>query len=290
MEAREQFRKGYHNGKAAENNEGEPVESTETEMTRSSRGRTRLDKVIRQRVQGVRKDVMFNKIGQPIGEFAVEMQSFIGVLAREKIKISYKTWKQVPSDVKELIWESINLTYNISPSWKRGCLHSANSKWRQYKAHLTEKFIFSKLDKPEELKEPPSGYGIPRDDWSSFVIIRMSVDFMNLSAEQKKRRKQNIYPHRLSRKGYAQFADEIASELCDDDDVNRALIWKKGRVNKEGEVEGDDLKMKLEKIDEYVQKKKRDGKLHFEGSKKDILSNVLIQKSMLDVSGVLDVI
>ncbi|XP_073155493.1 uncharacterized protein [Henckelia pumila] len=295
MAPRGQLHIGYHNDEAAENSkripmklkakentaysatdsscEGKTVmESTEIETTRTSRGRTRLDKLVRQRVQGIRKDVRFNKIGQPIGEFAGEMQSYIGVLTREKIKISYKTWKQVPSDVKESIWESVNLTYNIDPSWKKGCLNSANNKWRQYKAHLTQKFIFSKLDKPE-LKKPPSGYGITRDDWSSFVISRMSDDFMKVRAEQKRRRKRNIYPHRLSRKGYARFADEIAGELCDDDEINRAIIWKKGRVDKKGQVEGDDLKMAIEKINDYVQQK-REGKLHFEGAKKDILTKV----------------
>ncbi|XP_075494777.1 uncharacterized protein LOC142532346 [Primulina tabacum] len=120
------------------------LESTETETTRSSRGHTRLDRLVRQRVHGIRKDVKFNKLGQPIEEFAGEMQNYIGVLVREK----------------------------------------------------------------------------------------------KLRDEQKKRRKQNIYLHRMSRKGYARFADEIVIELCDDDDINRAIMWKKGQVNKKGEYEG----------------------------------------------------
>lgn len=84
--------------------------NTESATTRTSRGRTHLDKLARLRVQGIRKVVAFNRLGQPIGEAAVEMQSYIGVLAREKVKISYKTWKQVPMDVKELIWESVNVS------------------------------------------------------------------------------------------------------------------------------------------------------------------------------------
>ncbi|XP_042455051.1 uncharacterized protein LOC122039416 [Zingiber officinale] len=143
-----------------------------------SRGRTHLDKLAKQRIQGVRKDVAFNKLGQPIGEAAIAMQSYIGVLAREKVQISYKTWKYVPSDVKELIWESVNLMYNVDLKWKNGCLKSANNKWRQYKSYLTKTFILSKLDKPEKLDEPPIGYGITRDTWRSFVISRTSEDFM----------------------------------------------------------------------------------------------------------------
>ncbi|XP_073140166.1 uncharacterized protein [Henckelia pumila] len=185
------------------------LDSADTEITRTPRGRTKTDSLSIQRAQGVKKDVAFNKLGHPVGEVAIAMQSYIGVVTREKVKISYKTWKQVPVDVKELIWDSVNLLYNVDAKWKKGCLRSANSKWRQYKSHLTQTFILSKLDKPEELFEPPAGHGIPKDDWSAFVISRMSGDFIKLSEKQKERRKQNVYPHRLSRKGYARFASEI---------------------------------------------------------------------------------
>ncbi|XP_075481234.1 uncharacterized protein LOC142521947 [Primulina tabacum] len=97
---------------------------------------------------------------------------------------------------------------------------------------------------------------------------------MKLRDEQKKRRKQNIYPHRMSRKGYARFADEIADELCDDDDINRAIMWKKGRVNKKGQYEGDELKSAIEKIDGYVQQK-IEGTLQYEEGKNDILTKAL---------------
>ncbi|XP_075505419.1 uncharacterized protein LOC142542585 [Primulina tabacum] len=214
----------------------EMLGSTDTETTRTSRRRTHLDKLSRRRVQGIRKEVRFNLLGQPVGEVAAKMQSYIGVLAREKVKITYKTWKQVPSEVKELIWESVNLTFDVPPSWKKGCLSSANNKWRQFKSHLTQTFISNKVDKPEELDQPPTGYGLARDDWISFVMTRM----------------------------YDKF---IASELCDDDDINRAIIWKKGRVNKEGDFDGQELQITVEKI--------REGKLEIKETKKDIFTKAL---------------
>ncbi|XP_073060010.1 uncharacterized protein [Primulina eburnea] len=238
----------------------EMLGSTDTETTGTSRGRTHLDKLSRQRVQGIRKEVRFNLLGQPVGEVAAEMQSYIGVLAREKVKITYNTWKQVPSKVKELIWESVNWTFDVPPSWKKGCLSSANNKWRQFKSHLTQTYISNKVYKPEELFQPPTGYGLARDDWISFVMTRMFDKFIELSDQQKERRKKSVYHHRLSRKGYARFAEEIPSELCDDDDINRAIIWKKGRVNKEGDFDGQELQITVEKIDDYIQQK-REGKL-----------------------------
>ncbi|XP_073057676.1 uncharacterized protein [Primulina eburnea] len=98
-------------------------------------------------------------------------------------------------------------------------------------------------------------------------MTRMSDKFIELSDQQKERRKKNIYPHRLSRKVYARFAEEIASELCDDDDINRAIIWKKGRVNKERDFDGQEFQITVEKI--------REGKLEIKETKKDILTKAL---------------
>ncbi|XP_042430599.1 uncharacterized protein LOC122017137 isoform X2 [Zingiber officinale] len=137
----------------------------------------------------------------------------------------------------------LELTYDVPPSWNKGCLNSASNKWRQFKSHLTQTFISNKLDKPEELDEQPSGYVLARDDWISFVMTCMSDDF-------------------------------IANELCDDDEINRAIIWKKGRVNKEGKFDGQELKKTIDKIDDYIQQK-RERTLEINGTKEDILTKAL---------------
>ncbi|XP_042373414.1 uncharacterized protein LOC121967329 [Zingiber officinale] len=99
-----------------------------THTTRSKRVRTQMNKLVVQRVQGVKQSVKFNEYGQPVGQKASELQSFIGVLARKKVNINYHSWKQVPNEVKNMIWESVNLTYQLDPKWRNGCLSSANSK------------------------------------------------------------------------------------------------------------------------------------------------------------------
>lgn len=78
--------------------------------SKTRRGPTQLERLQKQRVQGIKKDVMFNKHCQPIGKAGAQLQSYVGVLAREKVKISYKSWKQVPRDVKELIWVTVNVS------------------------------------------------------------------------------------------------------------------------------------------------------------------------------------
>ncbi|KZV55901.1 hypothetical protein F511_22768 [Dorcoceras hygrometricum] len=143
------------------------TESIDTQTTRASRGRTHMDKLAVRRVQGTRKAVSFNKLGQPIGQAAAEMQSYIG--------LNHYTTTIPDSDNTKFFFQ---FSYNVDPSWRKSCLTSANNKWRHYKEIFTSKYILSKLDNPDELNEPPSGYGIAREDWSSFVIVRMSDDFI----------------------------------------------------------------------------------------------------------------
>ncbi len=44
------------------------------------------------------------------------------------------------------------------------------------------------------------------------------------------------------------FPATQGDELGEDVEVNRAIMWKKGRVNKEGGYDGDELKARVQKI------------------------------------------
>ena len=57
--------------------------------------------------------MQFDSKGRPIGEEAAELQSYVGLLAREKVKITYDSWKKVPGDVKDHIWEAVNVSFII---------------------------------------------------------------------------------------------------------------------------------------------------------------------------------
>ena len=92
-----------------------PIESVDTNegsahSTRTSRGRTHLESLSIHRQHGIKIEVQFDSKGRPIGKEAAQLQSYVGVLAREKVKITYDNWKKVPSNVKEMIWESVNVS------------------------------------------------------------------------------------------------------------------------------------------------------------------------------------
>ena len=118
--ARDDDKYSHTNAKDKEQDQKEGAEDSQdigsdgtAQTTRSKRGRTQMNKLVVQRIHGVKQSVKFNEYGQPVGEKASELQSFIGVLAREKVNINYNSWKQVPNEVKNMIWESVNVSNMI---------------------------------------------------------------------------------------------------------------------------------------------------------------------------------
>ncbi|KAL8459177.1 hypothetical protein ACS0TY_036592 [Phlomoides rotata] len=204
-------------------------------MTYNKRGRTNMYYLYKDRITGVIKDVDFDKLGRPIRENDTKLQSYIGVLAREKVKITYPTWKHVPKDVKEQIWKAVTLTFNVSPAWKKSCLSSAGSKWRTFKTTLTKEYVYKRIDTPY-LNIPPDGSNIDLNVWKDFVISRLSDKFKQMSDEHKELAKLNKWPHNLSRKGYARYASENVSWF----------YREKKNSDPEYEVEGGILSQALE--------------------------------------------
>ncbi|KAH6776554.1 hypothetical protein C2S52_014115 [Perilla frutescens var. hirtella] len=264
------------NNMASQSGDDEVSGSKDNQSTRTTRAKRRkvcLNSVAQRRVKGVIEDVDFNKDGQPVGKVAAQLQSYIGLLARDHVKISIKNWKLVPDDKKDLIWEQVKASYNVPETWKAACLESANSKWRTWKCRLHKDFILPNKDNPDELYKPPADSGILDHDWGVFVHSRVSAEFKQLSEQQKERRSKHLYPHRLSRKGYANYAEEI-KDLHGDEEVDRCLLWKKARLNKEGTTDNENLKIAIQKTDEYI-REKEEGKLHSEATSSDLLSLAL---------------
>ena len=51
--------------------------------------------------------VKYNILSVPVGEKAIELSTYIGVLTRTLIPILYNDWRRVPDDTKERLLESV---------------------------------------------------------------------------------------------------------------------------------------------------------------------------------------
>lgn len=63
---------------------------------------------------GVKGIIQYNEEGEAIRESAIKIKSYIGVCVRNQIPITYQQWKHVPCDLKDKIFECIEV--NILPN------------------------------------------------------------------------------------------------------------------------------------------------------------------------------
>ncbi|RVX18748.1 hypothetical protein CK203_006965 [Vitis vinifera] len=150
----------------------------EKPIKRKYRGMTRKHMIIKNRSKGVKLPVKYNLDGIFIGESAVHLTSYLGVLARTMVPIRYKTWHVVPKQLKDKLWDSIETAFSLNHKSRRNCMLTMGKCFRSFKNLLTVKYILPFEDQPELLKRPPIQYTFIEDeDWTIFVKDRLSDNF-----------------------------------------------------------------------------------------------------------------
>ena len=94
----------------------------EKPIKRKYRGMTRKHMIIKNRSKGVKLPVKYNLDAIFIGESAVHLTSYLGVLARTMVPIRYKTWHVVPKQLKDKLWDSIEVTISYLNHFDAKCL------------------------------------------------------------------------------------------------------------------------------------------------------------------------
>lgn len=100
--------------KAVEDSSSGAKETLTSESSvKSKRGPVTMPRIVRRKILKIKKVVEYNKKGQPRGKVATELQSYIGVLARTKIPITFAKWKKVDNEYKNKIWEEIEVSIHL---------------------------------------------------------------------------------------------------------------------------------------------------------------------------------
>ncbi|KAL0556752.1 hypothetical protein IC582_005268 [Cucumis melo] len=214
------------------------------------RGPTTMSELALVRNSGQKLPIQFNEHGQPVGATSKKMQSYIGVCVRQQIPITYNSWKEVPNELKDKIYDCISMSFDLQPNAKHSILMSASRKFRTFKTTLTQKYILSSKDQPSLLQFPPKIYShINQEDWESFVDARLSEEWEDYSRIQRERRSKCVYNHHMSRKGYANLADELKITH----DVSYcSTLWKEARKGKNNDYFDDVTRDCASRIDELV--------------------------------------
>ncbi|KAL0536791.1 hypothetical protein IC582_025752 [Cucumis melo] len=214
------------------------------------RGPTTMSELALVRNSGQKLPIQFNEHGQPVGATSKKMQSYIGVCVRQQIPITYNSWKEVPNELKDKIYDCIPMSFDLQPNAKHSILMFASRKFRTFKTTLTQKYILPSKDQPSLLQFPPKIYShINQEDWESFVDARLSEEWEDYSRIQRERRSKCVYNHHMSRKGYANLADEL--KIMHDVSY-RSTLWKEARKGKNNDYFDDATRDCASRIDELV--------------------------------------
>ncbi|CAL2228595.1 unnamed protein product [Prunus armeniaca] len=250
--------------------ETEPGSTTTfSEEQKSSHGINTMPCVVKRKLQKIKPVIEYNKRGKPYGPTHTQMQSYIGVLARSRVPIVDKKWTEIPKDIKERIWEAVDMAYVVGQGGKKMVLSSAGKKWKDFKSTLTRHHVLPFINEKEKLRQPSELYKfIEKADWDAFVASRLSEQFESVHAEQAQRREKCEYNHRLSRKGYVGLEDDL-EESMSRVEIDRSTLWKKAREDKHSNIP--DPKDEL-------QKQVNEGTLNVSGSN-DVLTMALSRAS-----------
>ncbi|BBN67813.1 hypothetical protein Prudu_194S000100 [Prunus dulcis] len=189
---------------ASSSAETEPTsQTTISDDSKTGRGMSTMPRVVKRKLQKLRPIVEYNKRGKGIGQAHSEMQSYIGVLARSRVPLVDKKWSQIPKDIKEQIWEAVDMAF---------------VKWKDFKSTLTRHYILPYTNDKEKLSQPPETYKfIEKAQWDAFVASRLSKDFESVHSQHAQIREKLEYNHRLSRKGYAGLEDQLEETMPGDE-------------------------------------------------------------------------
>ncbi|KAL6502054.1 hypothetical protein OROGR_027187 [Orobanche gracilis] len=251
--------------------QNEEIGNAATSRKKKVRGLTRLVKMHNEfkDSKGKKRALEFDKWGRLIGKYRAEFSSFLGDLVRRDVGLRVLKWKAATKQLKDKLWDSIKLYYEIDDSRRKQIMCHLAEHLRDYRRKLYVKYIEPNIGKPRKLKVVPKQYEgiVKQEDWKTFVEWRLSPEFKDVSKAAKQARAKAKYPHRLGRLGYSGLREKLEfsrmkpvkrgqvvkvknKELVEnEDDIPvRSVMWRKARQTKEGEYKDDDVRNVVNEI------------------------------------------
>ncbi|KAL5193528.1 hypothetical protein HKD37_20G055733 [Glycine soja] len=190
--------------------------SASTSAVKRTRKASRL-RSLSTRPPGVERPVVHvdPATGKADGPHKKKLRTYLGIVARDKVDITYENWKEVPTAQKDLIWEDIQAEFDFPEAsdsrtkWK--LLQTVGERWRQFKSDLTRKWALA-ADQDGVEDTVCDKYGISKEKWAQFCQTRRDPSWEDVRMKAQAIQKQNTAPHVLSRGGCDYLEQKLLAE------------------------------------------------------------------------------
>lgn len=106
-------------------------------MKKKKRGPAKIDVVAS--IDGKRMDVLFNEIGQAVGDNSIKLSSYIGSLVKQMVPITLNSWHEADEDLRKRLWICVQQQFIIDDCYRDYILMMMGKIWRTYKSELSRK-------------------------------------------------------------------------------------------------------------------------------------------------------
>ncbi|KAL5179699.1 hypothetical protein HKD37_01G000961 [Glycine soja] len=152
------------------------------------------------RLPGVERPVVHvdPAIGKANGPHKKKLRTYLGIIARDKVDVTYETWKEVPAAQKDLIWEDIQLL-----------MVGQRRKYFKLLVSGGDRNGPLAADKDSVDDTVSEKYDISKEKWAQFCQTHRDPSW-----EKKAQaiQKQNTALHVLSRGGYEYLEQKLMAE------------------------------------------------------------------------------
>ncbi|KAH1197272.1 hypothetical protein GmHk_18G051093 [Glycine max] len=231
--------------------------SASTSAVKQTRKASRL-RSLSTRPPGVERPVVHvdPATGKTDGPHKKKLITYLGIVARDKVDITYENWKEAEFDIPEA----------SDSRTKRKLLQTVGERWRQFKSDLTRKWALT-ADQDGVEDTVCDKYGISKENWAQFCQTRRDPSWEDVRMKAQAIQKHNTAPHVLSRGGYDYLEQKLLAEktkkkmqeaaqsgsvdgvIDPPSPVRRHVKWKMARTKKTGEMTTEAAKEIAEKID-----------------------------------------
>ncbi|KAL9684181.1 hypothetical protein QQ045_021615 [Rhodiola kirilowii] len=193
--------------------------------------------------------VPINKLGEPIGSKAAKLSNFLGTIVRDGklVPLSYITWKKVPADIQENIWQLVQSKFVLDPEIRGWVFRNLATKFANWKAHLKAKHYNPHQSDEERLADRDKR--VLPDQWQHLINFWNSEESQKQSERNRANRAKVKFCHTSGTKSFARLSEERTKN---GKEPTKAELFILTRTRKDGQPVNESSSMAISQLREKM--------------------------------------